>query len=143
MTTFSLHWLPMLTIVINQCTHFINDVICYLIDHFILRHTNFIVYYPQGNGQVESTNKVFSTLLTKLVNEKWNDRDEHLSIILFSYKTTFKVGTSHMPFQLIYGLHLLLHVKHLLPFKSAQNYDPTLVRILTNQLSKLKKLQEN
>jgi hypothetical protein len=37
-----------LTIFTDQGTHFINDVICYLTDHFILRHTNFIVYYPQG-----------------------------------------------------------------------------------------------
>jgi hypothetical protein len=57
------------TIVTHQGTHFINDVICYLINHFILKHTNFIIYYPQGNGQAESTNKVFGTLFTKLVNE--------------------------------------------------------------------------
>ncbi len=74
-----------LTIVINQGTHFINDAIKYLIDHFILRHTNSIVYYPQGNGQAKSTNKVFGILLTKLVNENRNDWDEHLSTILFSY----------------------------------------------------------
>jgi hypothetical protein len=34
---------------------------------------NSIVYYPQGNGKVKSTNKVFRTLLTKLVNENRND----------------------------------------------------------------------
>jgi hypothetical protein len=62
-----------LTIVIDQGTYFINDVIKYLIDHFILKHPNFIVYYPQGNGQVESINKVFGTLLTKLVHENQND----------------------------------------------------------------------
>jgi hypothetical protein len=39
-----------LTIVTNQGTHFINDVICYLTNHFILRDTNSIIYYPQGNG---------------------------------------------------------------------------------------------
>jgi hypothetical protein len=39
-----------LTIVIDQGTHFINDVIKYLTDHFILKHTNSIVYYLQGNG---------------------------------------------------------------------------------------------
>jgi hypothetical protein len=61
------------TIVINQGTHFINDVICYLTNHFILKHTSSIVYYPQGNGQVESTKKVFGTLLTKSVNENQND----------------------------------------------------------------------
>ncbi len=31
-----------LTIVTNQGTHFINDAIKYLIDNFILRHTNYI-----------------------------------------------------------------------------------------------------
>jgi len=33
-----------LTIVTNQGTHFINDAIMYLIDHFIMRHTLFIYY---------------------------------------------------------------------------------------------------
>jgi hypothetical protein len=61
------------------------DVIRYLTHHFILRHTNSIIYYPRGNGQVESKNKIFGTLLTKLVNENRNDWDEHMSTILFSY----------------------------------------------------------
>jgi hypothetical protein len=62
-----------LTIVIDQGTHFFNDVIRYLTNHFIIKHTSFIVYYPQGNGLTKSTNKVFGTLLTKLVNENKND----------------------------------------------------------------------
>jgi hypothetical protein len=57
----------LLTIMTNQGTHFINDVIRCLTNHFILKHTNFTIYYPQGNGQVESLNKVFGTLLTKMV----------------------------------------------------------------------------
>jgi hypothetical protein len=62
-----------LTIVTNKGTHFINDAIRYLTHHFILRHTSSNVYYPLRNGQAESTNKVFGTLLTKLVNENRND----------------------------------------------------------------------
>jgi hypothetical protein len=62
-----------LTIVIDQGTYFINDVLRYFIDHFILKHPNFTIYYPEGNGQVESTNKDFGTLLTKLVHENQND----------------------------------------------------------------------
>jgi hypothetical protein len=58
----------LLTIITNQGTHFINDTICYLTDHFILKHTSSTIYSPQGNGQAEPT-KVFCTLLTKLVNE--------------------------------------------------------------------------
>ncbi len=81
-----------LTIVTVQGTHFINDTIKYLTDHFILRHTSSIVYYPQGNGQVKSTNKLFGTLLTKLINENRNNWDEHMSTFLSSYKTAYKVG---------------------------------------------------
>ncbi len=75
----------LLTIMTDQGTHFINDAIRYFTNHFIHRHTNFIVYYPHGNGQGEFTNKVFETLLAKLVNENIIDWDEHLSTFLFSY----------------------------------------------------------
>jgi hypothetical protein len=95
-----------LIIVRNQGTHFINDVIRYLTNHFILRHTNSSIYYPERNGHVESTNKVFGTLLTKLVNENQNSSNEHLSTILFSYKIAFKVGIGHTPFQLVYYYYL-------------------------------------
>ncbi len=74
-----------LTIITNQGIDFINDVIRYFTDHFIFKHTSSIVYYSQGNGQVESINKAFGTLLTKLINENWNDWDEHLSTLLFLY----------------------------------------------------------
>jgi len=39
-----------LTIAIDQGTHFINDAIKYLTNHFILKHTSSTIYYPQGNG---------------------------------------------------------------------------------------------
>jgi len=62
-----------LTIVTNQGTRFIYDVTRYLINHFILGYTSSIIYYPQGNEQVKSINKVFETLFTKLMNENQND----------------------------------------------------------------------
>ncbi len=57
----------------DQGAHFINDAIKYLNKHYIIRHISYIVYYLQGNGQIESTNKVFGTLLTKLVIVNIND----------------------------------------------------------------------
>jgi hypothetical protein len=55
-----------------------------------------------------------------------------MSAILFSNKTVHKVGTSHTPFQLVYGLHPLLPIKYLLPSRLGENVDPKLVRVLTN-----------
>jgi hypothetical protein len=62
-----------------------------LIDHFLLKHMKSTTYYPQGNGQVESINKVFGTPLTKLVSENIIDW-EHLSMVLFSYRTTYTIS---------------------------------------------------
>ncbi len=58
-----------LIIVIDQGVHFINDAIKYLTNHFLMKHVSSTNYYPQGNGQAKSTNKVLGTLLTKLVSE--------------------------------------------------------------------------
>jgi hypothetical protein len=58
-----------LTIITDLGVHFINVTIKYLTDHFLMKHVNSTTYYPQGNGQAKSSNKVFGTLLTKLVSE--------------------------------------------------------------------------
>jgi hypothetical protein len=67
----------------NQGIHFINETISHLVNHFCFGHTTSTTYYPQGNGYVESTNKVIGTMLTKLINKKINDWDEHLGTMLF------------------------------------------------------------
>ncbi len=112
-----------LTIVIDQGVHFINDVIKYLTDHFLLKHVSSTTYYPQGNGHVESTNKVLGTLLTKLVSENKTDCDEHLSIVLFSYITTYKVATRYTPYQLVDGLHSLMPIEYIVPVVSGNHRD--------------------
>jgi len=66
-----------------------------------------------------------------------------LSIVLFSYQIAYKVGISHTPFQLVYGLHPLLPTKYMLPFKPGETKDPQLVRVLISRLFKLEKLQAN
>jgi hypothetical protein len=60
-----------------------------------------------------------------------------MSIVILSYIMAFKVGTNHIPFQLVYKLNSLLCTKYMLPFKLRQTYDPKLVRILTSRLLEL------
>jgi hypothetical protein len=78
---------------------------------------SFTIYYLEGNGQDEFTNKVLWTLLTKLVNENKTNWDEHLSTMLFSYKT----ATWYKPYQLMYGLHLLMPKKYKVPINGEMN----------------------
>jgi hypothetical protein len=64
----------------------------------MLKHVNSTTYYPQGSGKTKYTNKVISRLLTKLINEKIIDWDEHLSTILFSYMIAYKVAKNYTPY---------------------------------------------
>ncbi len=131
-----------LTRVIDQGVHFINDVIKYLTNHFLMKHVSFTTYYPWGNGHVKFTNNVFRTLLIQLVSENKIYWGEHLSIMLFSYRTTYKVATRYTPYQLVYGLHPLMPIEYIIPIAGGNDKDNTLVKILTNIITELKKLQE-
>jgi hypothetical protein len=63
-----------------------------------MKHVSSTTYYPQGNGQAKSINKVLGTLLTKLINENKTDWDEHLFTMLFSYKIAYTVTTWYTPY---------------------------------------------
>ncbi len=85
-----------MAIITDQGVHFINDKIKYLTEQFLLKHVNSTTYYPRGNGQVASINKVIGRLLTKLVNEKITNWDENLSKVLFSYRIVYKVAIGYI-----------------------------------------------
>jgi hypothetical protein len=57
---------------------------------------------------------VIGRLFTKLVNEKIIDWDEHLSIILFSYRIVYKVAIGYTPYWLVYGLHPLTTIEYVM-----------------------------
>jgi hypothetical protein len=113
----------------------------YLTNHFLLKHVSSTTYYPEGNGQVESTNKVLGTLLTKLVSDSKINWDEHLSTMLFSYIIACKVTTWYTPYQLMYGLQTLMPIKYIILVIGGNEKDNTPVKVLTNRITKLK-LQE-
>ncbi len=97
-------------------------------------------YYPQGNGQAKSINKVLRTLLTKLVSENKIDWHEHLSTMLFSYKTTYKVATWYTPYQILYGLHPLMPTKYIILVVNGDEKDNTIVKVLTSRIIEFEKL---
>jgi hypothetical protein len=66
-----------------------------------------------------------------------------MSIVLFSYRTAYKVGIGHTPFQLVYGLHPLLPTEYRLPSRPTEHVNPRPLIVLTSRLSKLEKLQKN
>jgi transposase InsO family protein len=57
----------------DQGSHFTNKTIEVLVAEFMIVHHKPTTYYPQGNGQVELTNKTLGKSLAKLVNVNHND----------------------------------------------------------------------
>ncbi len=56
--------------------------------------------------------------MTKLISENKIDWDEHLLIVLFSYRVTYKVATRYTTCQLVYGLYSLMPTKYIVPVAS-------------------------
>ena len=109
----------------------------------MLRHTTSTTYYPQGNGQAESTNKVIVTMLQKLVNDNHTDWDIQLYTMLFSYRTAYKVATGHSPFELVYGLLSLMPTEYIVPIqRKTTNLNFTQHRVLAARIADLDNLDE-
>ncbi len=103
---------------------------------------NFTTYYLQGNGQVESINKVLGTFLTNLISENIIDWDEHLPTMLFSYKIIYKITIRYTLYQLVYGLHPLMPIEYIMLIVGGNQKYSSSIRVLINKVYELKKLQE-
>ena len=66
---FTRYGLP-IEIVSDRGTHFLNEMIEYLLEEFMVIHKNSAPYHSQANGQAESTNKILCTVLKKLVTTR-------------------------------------------------------------------------
>jgi hypothetical protein len=78
--------------------------------------------------------------LTKLVNENRTDWDEHLSIVLFSYRNTYKVARGYKPYQLVYGLYSLMPTEYIILIVGGNERNNIPVKVLTSKITKLNKL---
>ncbi len=80
--------------------------------------------------------------MTKLVSDNRINWDEHLSILLFSYKIAYKITTWYTPYQLVYGLHPLMPTKYIVLVVGGNEKYNILVRILSSIITELEKFQE-
>jgi len=86
-----------------------------LLKTFLVVHRGSTPYYPRGNGQPESTNKVLRTILTKICEFKRNDSEHKLHAALWAYRTAYKTSTGQIPFQLTYGMEVVMPTEYVLP----------------------------
>jgi hypothetical protein len=80
-----------------------------------LRHENSTPYYPQANGQVEAINKVLITMLRRIIRIHKTSWHTMLFSALWAYRTSMKSATGFTPFQLVYGLEVVLPIECEIP----------------------------
>ena len=78
-------------------------------------HENSTPYYPQANGQVEAINKVLKTMLRWMVGDHKSNWHHILFFPLWDYQTSVKIATGFTPFQLVYGLKVVLPIQFYIP----------------------------
>ena len=111
---FTHYGLP-IEIVTNQGVHFLNDVIEFLLNEFMVVHQTFAPYQPQANGQVERTNKTLCIALTKIVEGNQSNWEQKLHSVLWAYQCAYKTTIDTTPFNLVYGLDVILPIEFLIP----------------------------
>lgn len=111
MTRYGCH----IELVSDQGGHFLNKVIKKLTSLHMIIHKKSTVYYPQANGQAESSNKILLRILKKIVAENKKDWDQKLDSALWAFRTAYKVTTGFTPFKLVYGLEAVVPMEFLVP----------------------------
>ena len=89
-------------IISDQGREFVNAVQQELFQCTRTKHKVSSAYHPQTNGLTERFNQMLQASLIKIVNRNQNDWDEHLSAILFVYRTSVQKATKVTPFEVMY-----------------------------------------
>ena len=61
-------------------------------------------YHPQGNGQVESSNKSILKIIKRILGENKKSWDSKLPLALWADRVTMKKAIGCAPFDLVYGI---------------------------------------
>ena len=86
-----------------------------LTDQLGLRHDSSTPYYPQGNGLVEAINKVLVTMIRQIIGIHKSNWHSMLFSALWAYRTSIKTSTGFTPFQMVYGLEVVLSIECKIP----------------------------
>lgn len=100
-------------------------------------------YHPQANGQVESSNKIIETILTKTVASHRCDWDARLPEALWAYRTTWRSTTGHSPYQLMFGKQPIFPIVfEIQTLRTTQEVGLDLTKAQTNRLQQINELDE-
>eukprot|EP00253_Pinus_taeda_P007151 PITA_07151 len=130
-------------IVTDQGSQFTSNMVEKLMEEYEIKHRKSTPYHPQANGQVESTNKVIESIITKTIHLNRRDWAERLPEALWAYRTTWRNTTGHSPYELVYGKEVVLPIEfHVKTFKMAVQLGMDLSEAQKHRMEQLNELDE-
>ena len=73
------------------------------------------IYYPQGNGQAEASNKAILKILHHTIRKSGQDWHRQINLALWAYRTSIRTPTGATPFALVYGADAMLPIEVEIP----------------------------
>ena len=114
-----------------------------LVQQYKIKHRLSSSYHPQANGQVESTNKVLESILTKTVEQHHKDWADQLPEAIWAYRTTWKNTTGYNPYELVYGKQVFLPIEfQIKTFRIATKIGMNLSEAQQQRLNQINELDE-
>jgi hypothetical protein len=103
------------------------------------------MYYPQGNGLAESSNKILTKIIKRLLQD--NKKDWHKKLIYAPWENiiTTKISISTLPFQMVYGADAIFPTSLGFPVRKLlqeQEVEPDDTKRRINQLIHVQKMRE-
>uniref|UniRef100_A0A2N9HWS0 Integrase catalytic domain-containing protein n=1 Tax=Fagus sylvatica TaxID=28930 RepID=A0A2N9HWS0_FAGSY len=102
-------------IISDNGTPFVNKSVREVLEHYRIKHRRSTPYYPQGNGQAETTNRMLLRILSKMVFDYGKSWSSHLADTLWAYRGSTKTATGFTPFSLVYGTDAISPTELLVP----------------------------
>ena len=113
------------------------------LQNYHIQHRITTPYHPQANGQVESTNKVIESILTKIVASHRRDWAYKLPEALWAYRTTWRPTTGYFPYQLVFGKEPIFPIEfEIQTLRTAQKMGLNLDEAQAKRLQQLNELDE-
>lgn len=127
----------------DQGTQFTSNLVKAMVQQYKIKHRLSSPYHPQEIGQVESTNKVLDSILTKSMAKHHKDQSDRMAEEIWLYRTTWKNTTGYNPYELVYGRQALLPIEfQIKTFRTAGKICMNLTEAQQKRLNQIDELDE-
>eukprot|EP00253_Pinus_taeda_P012481 PITA_12481 len=136
------HGLPR-EIITDGGPQFAGNKIAATLNNYHVQHKITTPYHPHANGQVESSNKIIETILTKNFASHRCDWAARLPEALWAYRTTWRSTTGYSPYQLMFGKQPIFPIEfEIQTLRTTQEVGLELTKAQINQLQQINDLDE-